>query len=150
MRAPVSAKLVDKLMQRSVENERAFVENPDRARYVVRRDAVLCVIAFASIICMNALSQGSTLQSVASSLAAAFVGAGLFVGLRKAHAYRSGWLAGRMTMIEAMVEAERSGETIDDWLRGEWARDLMVLGIAPKHRQSDEDDASRDHDDGTQ
>jgi hypothetical protein len=139
--------LFDSLARRSIENERALVENPDRARYLRRRDVVLMLLAFGSIFASNALDPGPV-QGVATALVGMFVGTGLLIGLRRAQAYRSGWLAGRLTMVEALVEAQRNGESPDDWLRGEYARDMMVLGIVAKHRQSDEDDASRDHDDG--
>lgn len=43
------------------------------------------------------------------------------------YAYNRGWLAGRSTMISALVEAQRRDLGLDDWLRGEFERDAIGM-----------------------
>jgi len=62
------------------------------------------------------------------------VGLGLVVGtfpmqnLARAQSYRSGWLEGRRAAFSAHREAERRGLSTDDWIAGEYERDLNVFG----------------------
>jgi hypothetical protein len=44
------------------------------------------------------------------------------------NAYNHGWITGRAVMISALVESGRRGQTMDEWLRGEFERDAM--GVA--------------------
>jgi hypothetical protein len=60
-------------------------------------------------------------------------------GIRRASAYRAGWLNGRSAMVHALAEAQRRGMTPSEWLSGELARDYAVLGIDPLHDTPDDD-----------
>lgn len=65
------------------------------------------------------------------ALVGAFVGMGLFGGVRRALAYKTGWLDGRFAMMAAMDEAARRDMSGGDWLRGELARQYAVMGFPP-------------------
>jgi hypothetical protein len=60
-------------------------------------------------------------------------------GIRRASAYRSGWLSGRQAMVAAMAEAYQRGMTLEQWLTAELSRDYAVLGLTA-------DDVARDLD----
>lgn len=62
-----------------------------------------------------------------------------FMTVRRASAYRHGWLRGRSAMVNSMDEASRRGMSVDEWLQTELARDCMVLGVdLADIRRSDE------------
>lgn len=59
--------------------------------------------------------------------------------LRRATAYRSGWLQGRSAMVVALAEAQRRGMSPMEWLEGELQRDWAVLGIDPHDLEGHDD-----------
>ena len=71
-----------------------------------------------------------------SVLAAGWLGLCLgrlvLVTLRRAAAYRSGWVDGRTAMVAALSESMRRGMSPEDWLRAEYVRDMAMLGVGPE------------------
>lgn len=76
-------------------------------------------------------------------LAAVAVGVQLgrasIVAMRRAGAYRAGWLRGRTQMVASMAEASHRGMTLDQWLTSELSRDFAVLGITPEDLERGEE-----------
>jgi hypothetical protein len=135
--------VTDTIVDRSIANERSFVDDPQRARKLLRRDIALAVLALTSIIVANGAIDIEPLQGLATAIVGAFVGVGLFVGMQRATAYRRGWLAGRGQMIGSMSEAFHRGMSLDQWVQAELTRDFAVMGIEPKHRLDDDIDGEQ-------
>lgn len=48
-----------------------------------------------------------------------------------ARAYRTGWLGGRLALMESMAEAQKRGMTAADWLAAEAERDGIPIRRLP-------------------
>lgn len=68
-------------------------------------------------------------QMAASGYLGGLVGIVALGGLRRATAYRSGWLEGREAMIAALSESLRRGMTPQEWLVSEYTRDMATMGL---------------------
>lgn len=98
-------------------------------RWVVAFDLTLFTVAVVGTGLMPATGAPWQVRLVAGFVVGVEVGRCAVIGVRRAHAYRTGWLAGRSQMLWAMAEAQRRGMTQVEWLEGELARDYAALGL---------------------
>lgn len=139
--------LLDKIVRRSLDNERSLVDDPPHARRLVTREVVLFVVVMACLVGRDWLQDVSVVAYLVSGVIVGMCcGMGALAGIRRAQSYRSGWLAGRTTMITSMLEAQRRGMSITEWLDGEFARDAHVLGLHV-HRDEPPPPPDGSHDD---
>jgi len=111
----------------AMANESSYVKDPRRARRLVIRDVVLAIIAMCALVGDDTFPD--PWGTICALTVGGFLGMGLLPGVRRAVAYRSGWLDGRAQMVAALDESVRRGMTPGEWLRGELARDYAVMGI---------------------
>lgn len=121
-------KVIDGSVRRSLEREQTFVKRPDRARRLFLREIAISVVVLGA---MFARLWMGWVETVAMMIIGVFVGFSLLGGLKRAGAYRNGWLNGRASMVQALAEAHRRDMSLDDWLNGELARDLPIMGASP-------------------
>lgn len=129
-------RLIDRSVDRSIAAERVYVDDPARVPRLMAGDVALGV---ASIVAMGLI--GNTdgwLDVVVRLFLGAYVGTRIIARMRRAMAYRHGWLDGRIAMLRALSEAGRRGMDMDDWVAGEFARDAAVLGIPPSALDDDQ------------
>jgi hypothetical protein len=124
---------VDRLTRRAVafdqRDQRAWIENPRRMRWLMWRMLLGVAIGLATL---GYLSWRTEIASVWDTLLWAvfggFVGRGFMGGMRRALAYRNGWMDGRIAMVASLKEAlTQRGMSIEEWLQGEWDRDMAIL-----------------------
>lgn len=129
MRGPIKLMhdALDPLARRAVRNERAFVDEPQRARWLVLRDFALFVAVLVATFVDDSLTGWRDVAAM--MFVAVYVGYGAFQTTRKMSAYRSGWLDGRRAIVSSLSEAQRRGLSADEWAALELARDFSVLGI---------------------
>lgn len=111
--------------------DRMLVErNRRRWLWVVTFDLTLFL---ASVLAWTTLTlwRGTWVGVFAGVLVGLQLGRASLVGLRRAAAYRSGWLRGRSAMVHALAEAQRRGIPPQAWLEGELERDWAVMGVDP-------------------
>jgi hypothetical protein len=130
LRAP--ANLVDHLVDRTRVTD-AMLVNHDRRRwwFVAVTDLTLFVLAVVSW-ALWPLTHDTWWGIAGGCLIGVQLGRSGICALRRANAYRSGWLRGRSQMVYALAEAQRRGMSPQDWLEGELLRDWAVLGIDPE------------------
>jgi hypothetical protein len=118
------------LVHRSERVDRMLVAR--NARLIVRvlvTDLSLLILAWAGLLLFR---HGPGPLAIIATLAIALeLGRVGIVGLRRAEAYRSGWLDGRSAMLSSLAEAHRRGLTVQEWVQGEMERQMSVLGITP-------------------
>lgn len=130
---------LDKIVARSIENERALVDDPQRARRMLLRDVAIFVVALVCLVGRDWLDAHPVAYLLASCFVGWVVGLGALSATRRASSYRSGWLAGRSQMISAMLEAQRRDLDASQWLQGELDRDAHLLGLHLMHDDSDDE-----------
>lgn len=130
-------KLLDRYVVRSLNNERALVEDLRRARRVFYGCLVLFFVAFAAIGVRLWWGPGSPADWVGGIVLGALSAWGALTGVVRMHAYRSGWLDGRHQMVRALSEGLDRGMTPEEWLQGEFERDLYVLGACGSRDRGD-------------
>jgi hypothetical protein len=123
--------LVARLVDRSQRTDRMLVAH-DHAhwRAVLALDLAMflgAVVGWATL----PVTSGTWLGVLAAVVVGLQIGRAGIAGLRRAQAYRSGWLAGRVAFVSAMAEAQRRGMRPSDWLAAELARDYAVMGLDP-------------------
>jgi hypothetical protein len=91
------------------------------------RDALAFVVFLAAMVTQNVL-EGGWLDTVCMLAVAVAVGQGALGGTRRAMSYMGGYVNGRCAMIRSLDEAQRRGMTLEEWLRGELARDMALFG----------------------
>ena len=128
---PESGKgLADRLVGRSVLREKrdteVFIEEPGRARRVFLKGVARLVLSWGALVVMIWAPPG-LVSTLAGGVVGAFVGPVALSGMKRAGAYRDGWLRGRTDMVAAMVEAERRGLTPAEWLAAEHEKTVSVL-----------------------
>lgn len=122
---------MDAAADRVQATDRILVEhNRRRWWWVVAFDLTLFVASVAAWTTWT-LWRGTWVGLFAGVLVGLQLGRASLVGLRRAAAYRSGWLRGRSAMVHALAEAQQRGIPPQAWLEGELERDWAVLGIDP-------------------
>lgn len=145
LRAP--AHLADRLVGRARLTD-AMLVTGDRRHwwYVVVTDLALFLGAVAAW-ALWPLTHDTWWGVVGGVLVGLQLGRSGITSLRRANAYRSGWIAGRQAMVSAMVEAQVRGMTPSEWLTAELHRDYAVLGLDPDEVNEALRDAARRLDD---
>lgn len=117
--------LLDRYAERSIENEQSYVDNPQRARRLWKRDIAIFITLLVAMIAEDFLD--GLLGAFCNVIVGFGIGAAAFSSTRRALSYKSGWLRGRGMMFASMDEAMRRGFTMTEWVRGELARDHDLL-----------------------
>jgi hypothetical protein len=116
-------------VDRAHRTERSWVAGEARRlRWIALGELLLFALTVAALVALQALDPGP-LAVACSILVGIQVGRAGIVSMRRAMAYRSGWLDGRSAFVHAMAEAQRRGMAPGDWLSAELARDYAVLGV---------------------
>lgn len=121
--------LADRLTERTLKRERSLVtEGHDAERKLWVRMLVIGVIGLGAVLTQDWLP--SPFMVVANVAVGWLVGQGVFLGVARANAYRSGWIAGRRRMVEQMQAHQERGSTPQDWLDTELNYDVVhVMGL---------------------
>lgn len=117
------------IIRASIRDQEALVSDPRRARWLMYRQIAAVVIFVASWAAILLLPL--QLAWFGALPLAWFAGTGVISGIRQAGAYRSGWVAGRQSIIASMAESNRRGLTHEQWAMGEIERTAAVLGMDP-------------------
>lgn len=123
--------LVDKSIDRSRLNDRSLVDDRRRARRVGIRDAAMFLAALVAVFFAPELEPGTWQRATANIYLGAYIGLTAMNGLRRASAYRSGWIEGRGAMMRSLDEAHRRGMTAAEWIESQYARDAAIFGLPP-------------------
>lgn len=99
------------------------------ARRAGWRLMIFALLTFVTGITAVVVVQGNNpwLQIPASMWLAALVGWSALGRQKRARAYWTGWLAGRMQMVSSLGEARRREMDMVDWLEAELDRDFAVI-----------------------
>lgn len=119
---------LDAFTMRLIPDDTVLVKEPHNRRHYTRAlvGLVVCFIVWG----YYAFSDSDGILRVLAGIAVGWmVGRGVLSLLLRRMSYRSGWLDGRMQMVRSLNEAMRRDMTLDEWLRGEYARDNAVLGL---------------------
>lgn len=120
-------RVADRLTDRSLRDERAYVEDPPRVRRLVARSMLFGGLAMVSLAGVTLLEAGLWATACGMFLGG-FVGSSIIRTVQRAGAYRNGWLRGRSAMIASLQEASRRGMSLEEWATGELERDLEMMG----------------------
>lgn len=113
------------LYEYSDRDERAYVDDPPRVRWIVLRSFAWIALGFVALI---GIAAENALGDTGATLVIAFViGRAAFITQRRAQSYRNGWAKGRRDLVIHLTEAGLRDERIDDFLRLESRRDLEVF-----------------------
>lgn len=115
-----------KLWRRFREDETVLVRSPRAERGLMIHGALTFVGGFVAIAVVG--SDNTLVHAVASATLGGIVGWQGLGRLRRARSYWSGWLNGRLMMVESLGEARRRDMDLQEWLNAEIARDLAVIG----------------------
>jgi hypothetical protein len=114
------------LVDRSIKDEAALVDDPRRARRVFYWMLVWLVVGF-GVIFVLAPRTNSVLSLLAVLACSAMVGRSTLITLRRMQAYRNGWIEGRIGLLNSMREAERRGMSLEEWEQLEAERVARVM-----------------------
>jgi hypothetical protein len=116
-------------IDRARRTERSWVTGEvRRLRAIAVGELLLFVVTIGAMLLWE-MAPPSWLTIACGLLVGVQVGRAGIVSMRRAMAYRSGWLDGRSAFVHAMAEAQRRGMAPGDWLSAELARDYAVLGL---------------------
>lgn len=130
---------LDRLTDRSLAEEKAYVAGESRrVRWMTVRAGAFALTTWGSLVVATGWTSAPWwLHLVTAMLLGWAVGLLPMRTLRRALAYRNGWLDGRQAMVVALAEAMRRGMSWDDWLSGEYARDAVIMGVPPGQRDEE-------------
>jgi hypothetical protein len=115
---------------RAQRTERSWVAGEThRLRWIAMGELALFIATIGALLLVQWPGTPWQLRLPASLLVGCQVGRVGLLAVRRAGAYRSGWLDGRSAFVAAMGEAQRRGMAPGDWLAAELARDYAVLGV---------------------
>lgn len=120
---------MDKAAERSIADEKVWVNRPDRVRRMFVVDVAVGVVSIAAMAAIG--NAGGWVDTVARLFLGVYVGTRILARVRRAMAYRNGWLDGRTAMVLALGEAAKRGLDLDEWLTSEYERDAIVMGVSP-------------------
>lgn len=116
-------------IDRARRTERSWVTGETRRLHLIAVGELLLFAVTIGAMLLWEMAPPSWLTVACGLLVGVQVGRAGIVSVRRAMAYRSGWLDGRSAFVHAMAEAQRRGMSSSDWLSAELARDYAVLGI---------------------
>lgn len=114
------------LVDRSIKDEAALVDDPRRARRVWYWMMAWVLASFAAIFVL-APNTDSVPELAAILFASALLGRGTLITMRRMQAYRNGWIDGRTSLLHSMKEAERRGMSLEEWEQTEIERVSQVM-----------------------
>ena len=130
---------LDRVVTRLQRTDAMFVqESRSYALKVLLLDYLLLALAIGAWVAFTLVD--GWWRTIAGVVVGLQIGRASLTSYRRAAAYRSGWLKGRNQMVAAMIEAERRGMSVNEWLEAEALRQYAVLGltaeeVAEMHRQ---------------
>jgi hypothetical protein len=114
------------MVDRSIKDEAALVDDPRRARRVWYW-MVAWMLAGLGAIFVLAPNTDSALELVAVLFVSTMIGRATLITMRRMQAYRNGWLDGRKGLLDSMKEAERRGMSLEEWEQTEIERVAQVM-----------------------
>ena len=134
MRSPITWSI-----DRARRTERSYVAGEARRLWwITVGELALFVVTIAAMLALQ-LSSSIVVTMASSLLVGLQVGRAGIVSMRRASAFRTGWLDGRVAFVHAMAEAQRRGMTPQEWLEAELVRDYATLGVEAEIVHGDPD-----------
>lgn len=132
MNLPGVSQLADRWLDYWQRNLTASVNDHRRLHRVFRRGVAVFVVTLVSmVIATGGLPVPVVVDTVAHLWLGGAVGTSALFTYRLAGQYRNGWLDGRQAMLASMREAHARRLSGEEWLTGEFARDMVTLGMPP-------------------
>lgn len=118
-------RLVDRWAHRAVTQQKTLVERgPEAARGLLLRGALMFLVGLTSLVGANWLPE--PYDTFAWMVLGWMVGTSFLGQLRRATAYRNGWLDGRLKMLQGIQHS--SGP--EEWVKHQYEYDMVhVLGL---------------------
>lgn len=108
--------------------EAMLVANDRRhQRRVIALDVAMWLLGMAALVAYPWVAGGW--RFACGVMLGVMMGRLTLTGLKRAQAYRRGWLHGRQAMTLSMLEAMRRGMSLDEWVVAEMRRDQALLGV---------------------
>lgn len=108
-----------------------YVRQPHRARPLVLLILVAMMgLGWGATVIITVMDPGP-LRACASGVIGVYIALASMSVFKRMNAYRFGWFDGRSQMIRSLVETQKRGLSMDDWLRGEAERDAAIFGLPP-------------------
>lgn len=129
---------LDRLVTRSAHDDETYVRDPRSSRRLAVAAAAWMLSGMGATLVL-VWSEPGPMTAAASGLLGVMVARAAMARMRRATSYRSGWLKGRLVMVNALSESLRRGMSVEEWLQAEFERDAKILGLVG-HRDHAEDD----------
>lgn len=110
-------------VRRATADEESFVKDHQRARRLGRRTSLNFGVGLVAVLVANYLVDWSLALIWVNGVYGLITATWASSALRRAHAFRDGWLDGRVEMMQALHQADRAGVPTEVFIQQQMIKD---------------------------
>lgn len=111
-----------------------LVRAPGQRWRMISTVVAMVSLGFGLLVVINNAPPGPV-RALASGGMGLFIGWGGLGAYKRIHAYRLGWVHGRIALVRSLREAYNRGMSPGEWMQAEYERDMATMGRKPRRLQ---------------
>lgn len=111
-------------IKRAMADEECFVKDHQRARRLAGRTPLKFVAGIVAVLIANYLVGWSLALIWVNGVYGLITATWASSALRRAHAFRDGWVDGRVEMMQALHQADRAGVPVEVFIQQQMIKDM--------------------------